>query len=103
MSKKQKAMIRNLRDNYGIKPSQLKVYKRSSAGGLGYSLHNPLMDAKRKAVKGNSIKYPHASDTPFQRKNVRKTNNKFRKEGKKIGKAYGKKKPRGFLQELLNP
>jgi len=102
MSKRQKSMVRNLKENYGINPSQLKVYRRKNNGRSQLSVHNPIMDAKRLANKGregSASKYPQARDTSFQRRHVRKNIPK----GKKTGRVVGSKKGKSMLARILNP
>lgn len=61
LSPRQKGIVKRLKAN-GISPL---VYKR----GRGLSVHDPMLDVKRKAraaVKGKVKRYPHARDTPAQ-------------------------------------
>lgn len=62
LSPKQKGIVNKLRRA----KLPVKVYQR----GRGLSVHNPLLDVRRKAKKGSldtTKRYPHARDTEIQR------------------------------------
>ncbi len=103
LSDKQKTIVQNLKRKHNIGMSKLKVYRRAGANS-GYSVHNPILDARRKSKNSkNPSKYPHARDTPFQRKNSSSRTVKKKIGKKKVGRSVGVRKPRSFMSKLLNP
>lgn len=103
LSTKQKTMVKNLKQRHGINMSKLKAYQRAGARS-GYSVHNPILDARRKSKYPNKVsKYPHARDTPFQKKHSSSRTVKKRIGKRKVGRTVGAKKSKSFLNQLLNP